>query len=89
MRNTTINQDTCPIVAVWHACTGGKFRVRLDEEATSPGRRSGVVLNDAGEVIGRANDNLYGGRGWCIETMPYAGYASLDQVEIVGAGNAP
>lgn len=80
---TTINGETSSLAAVVHAVMGGKFRVRLTDDG-KPGTRRGRVLDDEGNDIGEAYDSVYKGEAWCVATRPYHGYATLDQVEIVG-----
>lgn len=79
---TTISKDMTALEGVFFAIGGGKFKVRLYERKGSR-YRSGVVLDNEGNVIGSASDYTYGGAGWAIHTPMYAGHASLDQVVIV------
>lgn len=81
---TTITADTSPVAAVRHAVAGGKFIIRLDRD-NGPGRRSGSVLDDAGNVIGDASDYIYGGRGYAVHTAAYAGFVSESEAVYVEA----
>ena len=83
---TTIDHDTSPLDAVFHAVVGGKFILRLHEPNAEPGRRFADVLNDAGERIGSAHDFIYHGTGFAVHTGPYGGFVSLDQVVFVNGG---
>lgn len=79
----TIQDTTNPVQAVWHACSGGRFRVKLRDKRAKPGSRGGYVLDDAGNVIGDASDYIYGGRGFAIHTKPFGGYVPDDQIDFV------
>jgi hypothetical protein len=76
-------RDTDARTVFIYATFGGKFKVRLHDPNAERGNRWGSVIDNDGEVIGSANDSTYAGRHWCISTVPYAGCADLDQVEIV------
>lgn len=80
---TTIDNNTSSVDAVWHAVTGGKFRIRLLPQEKGSRSRWGIVLNDKGEQIGDANDYTYGSRGFAVHTGPYGGFVSIEQIEFV------
>ena len=82
---TTIDRNTDSLSAVWHAITGGRFRVRLDDPKAPAGKRSGAVLDDRDEVLGTASDYIYGGAGFCVHTRAFGGYVALEQIEFVEA----
>jgi len=48
-----------------------------------PGRRSGQVIDDEGNIIGSAHDSTYGGGAFAVHSIRYAGYTPLDQIEFV------
>lgn len=77
---SAVNPPTESVAAVWYALLGGKYLVRLDDESAPPGRRSGVVMNSSGEVIGYASDYIYGGAGFSVHTKPFGGYVPSDQI---------
>lgn len=79
---TTISANTSPVDAVFHSVLGGKFRVRLTRD-NGPGRRSGEVLDDAGNRIGDASDYIYGGRGYAVHTRPFGGFVPESQIVYV------
>lgn len=79
----TISENTPALTAVIFACTGGKFRVRLEDPDALPGERFGYVLDDNGTVIGDACDRIYGGGGFAVHTGPFAGYVPFYQIEFV------
>ncbi len=80
--NKTISSNTNCVSAMRHAVLGGTFRVRLNEDR-GPGHRWGEVLDDAGNVIGSAQDYTYGGSGFAVHTRPFAGYVPTHQIEFV------
>jgi len=80
---STISKDTNSVIAVWHAVTGGKFRIKLRDRKAKPGQREGSVLDDAGNVIGSASDYIYGGSGFAVHTRPFGGYVAENQIEFV------
>lgn len=81
---STITDSTDSHTAVLFAVLGGSFRIRLrDCKRDSYGRRSGDVLDDAGNVIGYAHDLIYGASGFTVETRPFAGYVPNDKVVFV------
>ena len=57
-------------------------RIKLIGNDT-PGRRSGQVLDEDGNVIGSAHDSTYGGGAFAVHSIQYAGYTPLDQIEFV------
>jgi len=71
------------VAQVWSYLSGGKFRVRLDKPKARLGMRRGVVLDNAGNVIGDASDYIYGGTGFCVHTKPFGGYVPNDQIDFV------
>jgi hypothetical protein len=79
----TINDKTDALTGIIFSCIGGKFHVKLDDPEAKPGFRFGQVVDDNGNQIGRASDYLYSGRGFAINTAPYAGFVPLDQVQFV------
>jgi hypothetical protein len=84
---TTISNATDSLTAVRFAIAGGRFRVRLTED-NGPGRRWGDVLDDNGSVIGSAHDSIYGGRGFAVQTRPFGGFVSTDQIDFVDQPDA-
>ena len=81
----TIREDTSPVAAVWFSLLGGKFRIRLIGD-NCPGRRTGDVLDDDGNIIGSAHDSIYGGHGFAVHTKPFGGFVPEDQIDFVSQG---
>jgi hypothetical protein len=84
----TIRDDTSPVAGVLYAVLGGRFIVRLDDPKAEPGRRSGRVLDDDGNVIGTASQYPYGASGYAVHTKAYGGFVPIAQVIEVGPKGA-
>lgn len=79
----TINAETNSLEAVVFSIMGGKFRLRLTNPDAEPGKRCAFVLDDNDNVIGHAQDWTYGGSGFAVQTKPFGGYVSEEQIEFV------
>jgi len=67
----TIRDDTSPVVAVFFAVAGGKFRFRHVDGFIQ-------VLDDSDQVIGDAHPMPMG--GYAVHTRPFAGHVDEAQV---------
>ena len=71
------------VTAVFRSIFGGNYRVRLRDKDAPPGRRSGLVIDLDGEIIGSASDYTYSGSGFALHTSNYAGYVPIADIEFV------
>ena len=50
-----------------------RIQIHLTDD-DGPGRRFGNVVDDDGKTIGSAHDYIYGGAGYAVHTVRFAGF---------------
>ncbi len=83
---TTIDANTDSLTAVLHTVTGGRIRVVLEDARAKPGERSGRVVDGLGNHLGTAQDYIYQGRGFAVQTRAFGGFVPVEQIDFVCEG---